>query len=366
MFALASLSGSGPRVFFASAPYTSASCRAFSTAPDSRSSPKARRTSASALRRFRMSRSRSSTSIALPSFSAWIVGVSLLADLPLREGGADVSGDLDDVVVELPANPERFDEKEIARHERVLQSELLVRREASPAHLAAVVDVVVDERGGMDELEGCGAVDGLANLLAAEGLECEERHHRPDPLAPGLDHVPRDVVEQWFFGDDAFPDAGLDHREFFSHAKVERTHEPGRPIASYRLALYNHFRGTKPTHARERSADGVRRERIVPGTSGAAADFAQGLGDRGFRDMPVPRHASDRRRDGLEERMDHIVAVPDPIGHHDDGHHDRHERVDERLVLDVRAGEVYRLRRQVRDAPQVGIVVFDREVRVVI
>src|SRR5207237_4844821 len=36
------------------------------------------------------------------------------------------------------------------------------------------------------------------------------------------------------------------HREFFSHAKVERTHEPGRPIASYRLALYNHFRGTNP------------------------------------------------------------------------------------------------------------------------
>src|SRR6266513_554288 len=252
MFALASPSGSGSRVFFASAPYTSASCRAFSTAPDSRSRPRARRTSASPLRRFRMSRSRSSTSIALPSFSAWIVtnvtfpsrtsvpgvreqagdfrprghregrlplddvqvlaprdagvvGVSLLADLPLGEGGADVRGDLDDVVVELPTDP--------------------------------------------------------------EGLEREERHHRPDPLAAGLDHVARDVVEQRLFGDDALPDAGLDHREFFSHAKVERTHEPGRPIASYRLALYNHFRGTEPMHARERSADGVRHERIVAGAS---------------------------------------------------------------------------------------------------
>jgi len=91
-----------------------------------------------------------------------------------------------------------------------------------------------------------GQVHGFSDFRPAEGTEGEQRDHGPDPLAPGLNHVAGNVVEKGFLGDDAFPDSGFDQGQFISHAKVERTHDPGRPIASYRPALYNHFLGTAP------------------------------------------------------------------------------------------------------------------------
>src|SRR5207245_7771672 len=98
----------------------------------------------------------------------------------------------------------------------------------------------------------------------------------------------------------------------------------------------------------------------------AAGRFAGDLDDRAGGHGPVAGDGLDRRRDGLEERVDHVVAVADPIGHHHDGHHDRHERIDERLIVDVRRRQADRLRREVGDPAQVAVVVLDREVWVVV
>src|SRR5256712_13370541 len=98
-----------------------------------------------------------------------------------------------DLRQKTPADAERLDEQEVPRDQRVLQSELLVGRRPPAAHLPSVVDVVVDERRGVDQLERRGKVDGLADILAPEGLEREEGHHRTDSLAGRLDYVARDV-----------------------------------------------------------------------------------------------------------------------------------------------------------------------------
>src|SRR6266566_407058 len=90
----------------------------------------------------------------------------------------------------------------------------------------------------------------------------------------------------------------------------------------------------------------------------AAADGLVPDGHDGPHRAVAGRDALDRRRDRLEERVDHVVPVTDPVGHHDDGHHNRHERVDEVLVVHVRCRELDRLRREVGDASQVGGVVL--------
>jgi len=75
---------------------------------------------------------------------ARVVRMALLTDLALREGRARVRGQLDDLRVELPADPEGLHEQEVPRHEGVLEAELLVRCRTAPAHLPTVVDVVMD------------------------------------------------------------------------------------------------------------------------------------------------------------------------------------------------------------------------------
>src|SRR6266550_4172523 len=100
--------------------------------------------------------------------------------------------------------------------------------------------------------------------------------------------------------------------------------------------------------------------------SGAAGDFVDRLGDALRGHGSVPRDPTDGRRDRFEERVDHVVAVADPIRHHHHGHHDRHERVHEGLVVHVRGGEANRLRREVRDPSEMAVVVVDRQVRVVV
>src|SRR6266581_3203183 len=181
-----------------------------------------------------------------------VVGVALLADLAFGEGGADVRRDLDDVVIEPAADPEGLDEEEVPGHERILEAEFLVGGEAPAAHVPAVIDVVVDQRRGMDQLERRGKVHGLSDLRPAEGAEGEQGDHGSNSLAPGLDHIAGNIVEKGLLGPDALPDPGFDQGQFTSHAKVERTHDPGRPIASYRLALYNYFLSTRPCQERTR------------------------------------------------------------------------------------------------------------------
>src|SRR2546428_10816821 len=191
-----------------------------------------------------------------------VEGAAFLPDLPFRERGAGVGREFDDVRVELPADAERLDEQEIPRDQRVLQSELLVGRRLPAAHLPSVVDVVVDERRGMDELERGGEVDCLADIMAAEGFEREEGDHRTDSLAARLDHVARDVLEERLLRHDAFPELRLDEGHFLGHAKVHGKRHPGGPNLCYRLGLFNDLRYTRVAPSLQR-ADPVE---SVPGT----------------------------------------------------------------------------------------------------
>jgi len=75
------------------------------------------------------------------------------------------------------------------------------RTRVATAQWRAVDDVIDDERGVVDQLDPDGEVDGVgrgrrppavvADQLAAGGLEGEQRHHRPHPLAPRQ----RDVLQ---------------------------------------------------------------------------------------------------------------------------------------------------------------------------
>src|SRR6266705_3301190 len=165
-----------------------------------------------------------------PAMRPMIFAPAMIGKAVFREGGARVGGQLDDLRVELAADPEGLDEQEVARDEGVLQSELLVRGHAAAAHLAAVVDIVVDQGRGVDELQGRGEVDRLRGVHAAEGPEGEEGDHRPDALAARLDHVAGDVMEEGFLGNDALADLRLDKGHLRGHAKIQGWGRQALPI----------------------------------------------------------------------------------------------------------------------------------------
>ena len=79
-----------------------------------------------------------------------------LHDLALGDGRACLSHQTHYLLIEEAPDGEGLDEQEISTDQRFLQSELLVRGLLAPSHLRTVVDVIVDEGGGMDHLEGGG------------------------------------------------------------------------------------------------------------------------------------------------------------------------------------------------------------------
>src|SRR6266705_3478508 len=130
-----------------------------------------------------------------PAMRPMIFAPAMIGKAVFREGGARVGGQLDDLRVELAADPEGLDEQEVARDEGVLQSELLVRGHAAAAHLAAVVDVVVDQGRGVDELQGRGEVDRLRGVHAAAGPEetalDSESNYCPRAASPATSMIAR-------------------------------------------------------------------------------------------------------------------------------------------------------------------------------
>src|SRR5437867_3495714 len=109
--------------------------------------------------------------------------------------------------------------------------------------LADRLDVVVDQGRGVDQLEGRGEIDRLGDVRTAQGPEREQGDHRPDALPAGVNHVPRDVMEEGFLGHDALPDLRLDEGHLLGYPKVQGGRHQSGPNLSYRLGLYNHFRG---------------------------------------------------------------------------------------------------------------------------
>jgi len=165
--------------------------------------------------------------------------VTLLADFPLSEGGAGVRSELDNVRVELSADAEGLDEEEVARDEGVLEAELLVRCHATSTHLPAIVDVVVDERRGVDEFQGGGQIDRLSDVFTTKGLESEEGHRGPDAFATCGDNVGRNVREERLFGNHTLPDLLFHHGQFLGHAKIPGVgHTGGHPTFGLQARLW--------------------------------------------------------------------------------------------------------------------------------
>src|SRR2546425_1246487 len=237
MLPFASLSGSGSRALFASWPKANASARLDVLEAGRGEEPDDLRS-----RHDRQGRLPGDDVDVLLMAHARVECVALLTNLSLRQGGACVGRELDDFRIELPSDAERLHEQEVARDQGVLQPELLVRGEAPAAHLPAVVDIVVDQGRGVDELEGRGEIDGLRDVGPTQGPEREEGDHRPDALAAGIDHVPGDVMEEGFLGNDASPDLRLDEGHLVGYSKIQGGRHQGGPNPCYRLALYNHFR----------------------------------------------------------------------------------------------------------------------------
>ena len=118
-----------------------------------------------------------------------------LHDLALGQADAGLGRPADDLGLEAGAEREGAAEEEVAGDQRVGEAEGLQRRRPPAARLAAVDDVVVQERGRVDQLERDGGLDGVvaARERSAGGrrVEDEQDDGRPDALAARADEVRR-------------------------------------------------------------------------------------------------------------------------------------------------------------------------------
>ncbi|MGY4368389.1 hypothetical protein ACVW1A_004454 [Bradyrhizobium sp. LB1.3] len=100
-------------------------------------------------------------------------------------------------------------EQEVAdQHARFVAPEH-PRRQLAAAHLALVDDVVVQERGGMHELDGGGELDMAVAGVAGE-VGHGERQHRPQALAPGGDQMVGDLGDHGHVRTGPRQDRGVD------------------------------------------------------------------------------------------------------------------------------------------------------------
>ena len=119
-----------------------------------------------------------------------------LHDLAFAEADAGVGRPADDLLLEAPAQLEGLAEQEVAGDERDGEAVALERRRAPAPRLAAVDDVVVQQRRRVDQLERDRHVDHVGDVAAAAGLEHQQRDRRADALAAATDQMQRDLREQ--------------------------------------------------------------------------------------------------------------------------------------------------------------------------
>ena len=105
--------------------------------------------------------------------------VQLALDHPERDV-AQQPHDVERVVRERQRH--RLDVEIVAEQHRDVVAPPRVHGEPAAAQLGVVDDVVVDERGGVDELDDRGVEDGPIALIAAQ-TRGHQQHGRADPLA---------------------------------------------------------------------------------------------------------------------------------------------------------------------------------------
>src|SRR5262249_53155799 len=101
--------------------------------------------------------------------------------------------------------------------ERVGDAERAERRRPPAARLAAVDDVVVQQRGRVDQLERDGRLDRVVAphlwAVAGGGVEDEQHDRRADALAAGLHEVARDRLHAALARRELRVETHLDARE---------------------------------------------------------------------------------------------------------------------------------------------------------
>jgi hypothetical protein len=106
----------------------------------------------------------------------------LLEDLALHQVGARLAAAQDDRLRVLGGELERPNEEVVPAHDRERHAERSGHRRAAPPGLGVVDDVVVHERGGVDQLEGRREGLDRTRVRRAEGAETDRHEQRPHPL----------------------------------------------------------------------------------------------------------------------------------------------------------------------------------------
>ncbi len=133
--------------------------------------------------------------------------------------GDDRSGGGEDVErierTDIDHHAEGLAEQEVADQHARLVAPDHARRLPAAAQIALVDDVVVEQRGGVHELDRCRELD-VAVAGIAEHLRGGERHHRPQALAAGRDQMVGDLRDHLDVG------AGLGQDQLVDAAHVGR------------------------------------------------------------------------------------------------------------------------------------------------
>ncbi len=174
-----------------------------------------------------------------------------LGNLALRDDRAGGAEDLQHFQAAILCHQlERAAEQEIADQHGRRIAEDDVRRRLAPAHLTAIDHIVVQQRGGMDELDRGGELV-VARAVIADQLRPGERQHRAQPLASARDQVTRKARDKRNFALHPIEDHGVDR---VHSRRGEREHRIDRGFGCARRFtewddLGGHYSGPWPSPA---------------------------------------------------------------------------------------------------------------------
>jgi hypothetical protein len=136
---------------------------------------------------------------------------------------------------------------------------------AAAAQLGLVDDVVVQQRRGVDELDGGRELEALGSGEAERPRE-QQHQHRPDALAAGADDVVRDLVDQGHIRSEPPLDDGVHLLHVGGHQRCGDGARRGMGGGRRRLDL---GLGGHGRDYRKGSAGAL--SRVLPGAPGAAS-----------------------------------------------------------------------------------------------
>ena len=146
----------------------------------------------------------------------------LLHELPRTHGCRGLHYVVDDLRGLRCQEAEPHGEHVVPCDDGLADSVLLVEGLPSAPDLALVVDVVVDQGGAVDDLEGRADLDRLVHVLAAHRAVAHDAQCGPEALASGRYDVLAHLREFGVLGLEVVHHKLLDHLQFPAYAGVPR------------------------------------------------------------------------------------------------------------------------------------------------